>query len=769
MVLSEYARWLRVSIGDTIVRTTDDVRISSSLDQMNRVCSFTLAELPVATPADGARVLVELVDTKKNLAYDLFGGLIDGGPEVDSEPFGMTVRAVDQLSNLRLIHTGADMDLTGMTPKTAKMAIFDYCNIVYDAADLVDIDYELGELEPIKWLSDGSTTAGSIISEIDRIFGLSTQTIGDDRVISFRYDYMPEDATGLYRTFTKGSSIDFQAHHRTRGSRNDLQTIWTVTGVEHKFNGDECSMTPWAKSVHGTARIGRSRRVPEGTDSSDLIQDESLAEFVVRQHMARTSGISDTGTASTVTSRNLHPGSKIAIQDPTYGIEALPRYYCVTQVEITGLLTDMTLVAGPPGSEGTVTTGVDRVCNDSHSDGDLPGDFEPPDFEFPPLDGGEEGDEELPTDFPEEPESPDIPEEPNTTDPFLACTEDAYLGICPEPPEDPDPEDPPLPECHPMTGGIEMCEGTPPLETVCKTPGWHRQSWSESEVAYTCLCEIKDRLRVESSVVGPAYLLAEDGSVDKITTCGLLPDEHGGTVTLFPSTIDNPESSDAESDQCVSGDICISATVQFCYPGERIDLRLFSSAGDCGDYGSIFTEHAMLLYAEPGHLQGEVWYPETYVGSNLEGVGLQGGERRGTAAPHHSYGPFNFNNGGYPSMDGGLPIGSALDVSVCFQLDPTQPNPIIYWNNGVESGYMQHNPWLYEEDHFGQTEPSEVFESDTHVIHAIGYVLVPNNEEAPPRSCFVDPDCPGPMIWNIQMGHSTCAQNPDYIPPVLEE
>lgn len=415
MPLVEQARFLRVTMGDTIVKTTPDVRISASFDQLNRVCTFELAEQPSATPADGAAVLVELVDSTNGVAYDMFGGLVDGGPETESEPFGMSVRAVDQLSNLRIVRTGSDLNLTGMTPKEAKISIFDYCELDYDPDDIVVVDYELGALEPVKWLADGVTTAAQIITEIDRIFGLTTQTVGNNRIISFRYDLMPEDGVGLYRTLTKGASFDFQSHHRTRGSRNDLQTIWSVNGVSHPFNDDQCSDTPWAKSVHGTARVGRSRRVPESSDQSDLIQDEALAAEVVRRHMARTSGIADSGTATTVTSRNLHPGSKMGIYDPTYGVRALPRYYCVTSVEITGLRTDLTLVAGPPGDEGTVTSGVDRVCNETHTAGDNPGDFTPPDLGFPPLDGGTLGD------FPFPDLDLGILEPVNTTDPFINC------------------------------------------------------------------------------------------------------------------------------------------------------------------------------------------------------------------------------------------------------------------------------------------------------------------------------------------------------------
>lgn len=421
MAISEISRWLRVTIGEAVVKTTADVSISAALDQLNRTCTFTLAQQPSSTPADGAVVLVELVDTNSTAVYSLFGGKVDGGPETESEPFGMTVRAVDQLSDLRIVRTGGDLDLTGMTPKEAKMEIFDYCGLTYDSDDIVDVDYILGALEPVKWLADGSTSAAQVITEIDRVFGLCTETIGNNRIISFRPDVMPEDDTGAYRTLTKGVSVDFQAHHRAHGSRNEIQTIWSVTGVSHEFNDGNCTSTPWAKAVHGTARVGRSRRVAEASDQSDLIQDESLAIYVAANHMRQTSGIPDTATVATLTSRNLHPGTKLLIEDRTYGIRALPRIFCVTRVEIVGLRTDLTLLAGPPGDEGTITSGVDRVCNDTHTDGDIPGDFEPPDFDVPPLDDGDFDDIEFPDIDLEDPDLPD------TETRFNDCTESGEL------------------------------------------------------------------------------------------------------------------------------------------------------------------------------------------------------------------------------------------------------------------------------------------------------------------------------------------------------
>jgi len=53
------------------------------------------------------------------------------------------------------------------------------------------------------------------------------------------------------------------------------------------------------------------------------------------------------------------------------------------------------LTAGPPGEDGTVTTGVEKVCTDVHTGDDWPGDFTWPAFDFPPIDPGDPIDFEL--------------------------------------------------------------------------------------------------------------------------------------------------------------------------------------------------------------------------------------------------------------------------------------------------------------------------------------------------------------------------------------
>lgn len=386
-LFTSHPRRLRVSINDEVVKTLPDITVNASLDQLATVAEFSLASRPSPAPVTGDTVLIEYLNLYEELAYPLFGGTIDGF-ETDTSPWLMRVRCVDQLELFRRTRTGTDLDLTGMTDGEAWMAIADYCGITYDPADIADQGYELGAHEAVKWHADGQTPASRIIQELDAVFRTATLTIGDNQVIRLAYEPFPDSAgSNLYATFTKGSSIDYFTHHRSYGGRDQIQTIWNVLGVTHE-EANGCTDTPWARAVSGSARLGAKVRTVEQSFQSDLIQDESLAEAIVRWKMGETSRDPDRGSADLETDPQIHPGTKIAIQDNTYGITAVPRYYLVTAVQVNGYSTSVELAAGPGGDEGTVTTGVDRVCGDSHSDTDWDDGFSFPGFgELPGLDG----------------------------------------------------------------------------------------------------------------------------------------------------------------------------------------------------------------------------------------------------------------------------------------------------------------------------------------------------------------------------------------------
>lgn len=384
MAATQRRLWSRVYLNDVWTLTSGDITVNESLDSLTRVAEFDLAEQPTVAPAESDAVRIQWLDIDAATGWDLFGGEINA-VEIESQPWAYVVRCTGQLSRLRRVRTASDLDLTGMTDGEAWKAVADYCGVTYDAADIADAGYVLGERVAVSWLLD--VPGSQIIGELDTVLGMATIEIGNDRVIRFPYDPTPNDATGLYRTYTRGESIDFTAHRRTRGDRDQIQNVWVVRGATATDN-DNCSLTPWARAESGNAQLGRGVSVTTQTFSSDLIQDEALAEAIVRRQMRLTNRLPDDATAECENDPNMHPGAKIAIVDPAYGVDADPRYFLVTAVNRTGAAMTLTLTAGPGGSEGTVTHGVDRVCNDLHFDVDWPGSFSFPGFDFPPFDIG---------------------------------------------------------------------------------------------------------------------------------------------------------------------------------------------------------------------------------------------------------------------------------------------------------------------------------------------------------------------------------------------
>lgn len=363
--------------------------INEALGNLCRVCEFELAEQPEAEPQMDDTILVQLLDYTNEVTYDLFGGTTSA-LDTDSEPWSYVIQSTDQLERLRRAPQN-DHVYTGMTVTEAMQDILDSCNIDYDLADLVDIDYVLGDKVKISWPAE---VAGSdMVTSFNDVFGTVLQTIGNDRVIWFLPELPPTSGTGKYRDFEKGVNADWPTHHRQRGTRDNIQNLWDVRGASWPCgSGDppECTCQPWAKSIHGNSQLG-GRRIRTVTQSitSDLIQDESLAEYVVRRQMRLTNRIPDTAVVDTLNDTNIHPGTKIGLIDHTYGIntEAL-RLCTTTSVDRNGNDMTLNLICGTPGNEGTVTHGVEKVCNDTHSDIDVPGGFDPPDFDVPDLDIG---------------------------------------------------------------------------------------------------------------------------------------------------------------------------------------------------------------------------------------------------------------------------------------------------------------------------------------------------------------------------------------------
>lgn len=373
----------RVTINDEVV-LTGEVRISESIDQLSRVAEFSLSQQPEDIPVEGDTVLIEAFDFTEDVVRSVYGGTVNAYT-AESQPWSYTIVATDQLRLLDRVRQGTDLDLTGMTPKEALMAVLDYVGCTYDPDDLADPDYILGEREDLAWLIH--TPGSQITSELSEVFGCVLLTVGNDRILWLSHDATPEDGTGAYGTYTRGESIDFAGHGRSHGDRTRIQNNWIVRGVTAEINKN-CTAQAWAKAIGTNPQLGRRRRATEQSFQTDLAQSEDLLDKLVRRFMRLTNRLPDERTTPMVNDHNVHPCSKLTIVDPTYGLGGTT-YATVLAVDRTGNQMTLRLSAGPGGDEGTVTHGVDKVCNDTHSDLDWPGDgFDFPAFDYPPIDLG---------------------------------------------------------------------------------------------------------------------------------------------------------------------------------------------------------------------------------------------------------------------------------------------------------------------------------------------------------------------------------------------
>lgn len=385
-------RFHRVFINDELVRIAGPVTGGDALGQLVSTCSFQMISRPEGEPAEGDPVRVEWLDIDNDTMYVQFVGTVDSC-DVDSSPHRYVIIAADQLEAARRVRSGADLTLSGggATDKDAWVEMADHIGATYDDADIADAGLVLGERVPVKWLADESTSAGQMILALDDVTGMVTKVLPDGRLVRFPYENVPDGATGSSRTYTKGEDLTLFRNKRTKGGRDQIQTRWSVRGVTYDSANGSCTSQPWAKAVSGNAVIGRRTSLAPGEFQSDLIQDEAHAEAMVRRLIGATNKSPDTFTAEVMNDPRIFSGLKIAIVDETYGIGTGGlKHFTIASVDRNGAMMTLTLIGGPPGSAGTVTTGVEKICGDAHTDVDWPGDFEMPPFDPPTLDGGTE-------------------------------------------------------------------------------------------------------------------------------------------------------------------------------------------------------------------------------------------------------------------------------------------------------------------------------------------------------------------------------------------
>lgn len=754
--------WTRVRRNGTPIDALETPSTSESLDALTNTATFSPATLPTLAANDD--IAIEWIDTANGITrYTFAGDLMD--LKTTSQPQATDVPARGPLGKLDFVRkvVDGDLELTGMTDGEAVEAVLAYCGIDFDAADIYDVGYVLGERFPLFWRID--EPGSKVVGQIDEWLGCKTFEVGNARVIRRYYDLAPTTGAGLWRTYTKGASRDLWDVRRDYGRPDTIQNAWKVTGPTVKCGSqDACTCTPWAKAIDANPQTGslRSRRAFQ-TQQTDILQDQSALEWWVRRQMRMRNRMTDEATIVALNDANAHPTSKTRLIDPTTYIDAGGgRYYIATGVTRAG--SEMTIVAegGPPGDEGTVTSGVEMICNDTDVPGvEWPGDFTPPDVGYPPIDIGDPFDPidpdfgfpefpDLGEDLPDLPTEPPVdPEVPDPSDPFTGC-ETAGSLVCPEGEEAPD-------TCATATLAVSSCTLGSPGDAVCQDEGWHRASFGVTDdqivaPTYACTCHIETNLTHLISTQ-TAYYTNDDGEVERVTSCLTDPDDplvssqfYIGDAIAFNATTSNDLNEPVE----YSGPMCIDFDYRFCHEGERIDVAIVGVDGDGDEHGI----HGFFLFATPGQVHTDPGGTNPRPTNSRVDTGVVAGD----TPPHHSYGSFRRNDGSI-DFGSGLPLNTPLHGRLCIEATPDMEDPRTFWDNGQASGYEQHLLYL-NEDNPVPGEPDHENEPTTHVTHRVRFTLIPHGDGG-----MCTDDCPGPQVWGFLSSAATCEENPDFIPP----
>lgn len=734
------ARYFRVKINGEEVRA-GDVQLTKSLDQICSVAQFSMVARPDDEPVDTDTVLIELIDPVVGASWPVFGGTVNG-IDVESQPWSFRITACDQLEKLRRVRQTSDLDLTGMTEGEAWKAIADACGIDYDDADVdgADSGYVIGAHEDVKWHKDGTTSGAQIIQELDSVFGNATMTIGDNRVIRIHLDEVPDDATGVIRTFTKGTSANFLAHRRSKGNRDQLQNVWNVLGVRREVS-KTCTAQSWASAVSGSGYLAsRHVRVPAGSFSSDLIQDESLAVAIVERLMKRTNRLPDNATIAALYDPNVHPGSKIKVIDITYGIgtTGAGRLFMVRSVSLQGNTMTLDCQAGPPGDVGTVTHGTEKVCSDTHSTSSIDDGYTEPDVGFPPEIGYGDDDFEFPggdTD-----DAP--PDEDESTLPLLGCTTDASFTPC---------DDSSADTCIDGGTDTETVSGTVP-DDFCATyvAGDLRLQTKAFSAGGSIPAPFSARCKVlvpwRDVDANAKYHVTADGAIDWVQCDG------PSTATLYASTETDPDLQDDSNDATFGCPVIngVAGVVTFNVAGSFLTIRMPSISGGIE---SSSLGPAITIYADPG-------LSVTPSGGTTQQFGVvvrtdfQGPILIGDTIPNHSFGGTHRNNGGYVIS---TPAGLGVAVAFSAYFDETYRRE---WGRTVAStdlgsGYIDHLDFL-SEGHVFPGEPADPGNTCAaeHDAHKLEVILHPGGTGTA--------EAPAVKLEGLIVGHSTCTVNADY-------
>jgi hypothetical protein len=593
------------------------------------VCEAELADQPDL--ALGQSVRLAQVDFDAAQQAVQFRGIVDH-IAVSSFEHRVVLTCTGPLARLRRVPTG-DHDLTGMTDGQAVMHVLNSCNISYTAADIQDAGYVLGAQVPVIWHRD--QPGWEIVRELDRVFGMATIEIGDGRIVRFAYDRAP-GASLISRTFERGVDATFWRNERDYGALDAIQNVWQVTGASWD-GADGCHYTVWARAEGANPAFDSPNvRVRRQDFSSEIIQDQALAEAVARRMMRWYNRQPDEVTIETLNDPNITPGDVVGVIDPVYGIgltSAAP--YLVLAVDRRGQEMTLSCVGGPAGSEGTVTSGVEKRCNKTTSNTTIPGSYSPPPVSAPPAvpldpwscatDGG--------------PDWICPPSEVNTTDPYIGCED------------------------------VDGMAGSVPPEWV---DGSGLASWQHVE---------DSQWRVVNDA-GVSVHVDASGNVDEIRL-------HGNNPAFFWN--DTPGTNAAKSamnDRIIGAApvIVVSGEVWFGATGQRLQIKL--------DNGTIDGDATVLLYADPG-----VFVSSSSEGTHYWAVEARSEHHAAQWSDSYPPGQCPHattacNNGGRMGKDMGFATGMWIPFSIAFALGAAEQR--VYVSAGNIAGYMEDFPcWPY--------------------------------------------------------------------------
>lgn len=740
MAIQNVAYIYRVRINGDDWRVSPDLTINQSLDQLCTVAEFSIAARPSTLPAVGDEVLIDLVDVAAGRAYPIFGGTVNVR-RIVAQPWNYRLTCVDQLEKLRRTRSTSDMDLTGMTDGEAWKAIADACDLDYDDEDIADAGYELGEHVAIKWHADNQTSGAQFIDELDSVFGMKTITVGHGRIVRLHLDQTPDDADGLYRSYTKTVNAEFISDQRVQGDRDQLQNAWRVTGPSEEIS-KSCTAQVWAMAIAGSGYLASMRtRVGEGSFGSDLIQDEALARAIVARLMKLSNRLPDTFSIRVLVDHNIHVGSKLRIVDTTKGIGASAGVYTmVKSMVVGGYWMDLELGAGPGGNTGTITSGVQKTCNKSGSDIDRPGDFTEGDFTYPPLDGGDDTDFTFPGDTDD-----DSGETPPPA-PVEGCTTDASFADCGADDSD---------FCADGSTSTSDISGTSPANFCVNYLGSYRlqpKSFTAGGVGFSTQCQVLVPWREVGGTGKAWYHVTESGAVDYVQTIN-----SDTTVQLVANNESDPDDQSSSTDVNFASPLVttISGTVVFNTAGSVLQIGFMSLDGG----GNITADGAyMTIYADPGITVDPAFTDTNYTfGVRLDGC-AQGPILVGDALPNTSYGAGSRNNGGYVASS-----PAALGVPVDFTLTCDETRKFgwgwTFASTSLGSGYMDHLDYLNQAHGPFPGEPampSDTCEDDHTNGHACVITMNPGGTGTE--------DAPAIRLYGLVIGHSMCTPNPSYLP-----